>query len=327
MANQNANTVAEADQLLHWAQQHKLSPQQFQQVSQIYHLHPQSADWLKQANLILAFAAFILLSAALIFFFAYNWAAMHHLSRLALAGVALLTAAAVVLLTPPDHKLHRPALLASCVVTGAGLALIGQTYQTGADIWQLFASWALLITPLVLLSRSRACYLLWYLIIELACWRYLVTSQFGWLFNDGQLLLALAAINLALLAWSEFALPMLGVRGNRMFIWLTAALLIAVLSLGAIIGLWQADHQRNLLVYPFAGGMLFYWYYRVRRQLLVVALLLFSAIAVTTALIARFADGDEPFLTTNLLAFFVIGSSAAAAMWLKRQIQERQHEQ
>ena len=36
---------------------------------------------------------------------------------------------------------------------GALMALFGQTYQTGADPWQLFFNWAVVIIPFVLISR------------------------------------------------------------------------------------------------------------------------------------------------------------------------------
>ena len=44
----------------------------------------------------------------------------------------------------------KAALLAAALLTGGLLALIGQTYQTGADTFELFATWAALILPWVL---------------------------------------------------------------------------------------------------------------------------------------------------------------------------------
>src|SRR5699024_11365250 len=38
-------------------------------------------------------------------------------------------------------------LLIASIITGSLLALFGQVYQTGADTWQLFFAWAILITP------------------------------------------------------------------------------------------------------------------------------------------------------------------------------------
>src|SRR5699024_2163378 len=52
-------------------------------------------------------------------------------------------------------------LLIASIITGSLLALFGQVYQTGADTWQLFFGWALLITPWVLIARFPALWLLW----------------------------------------------------------------------------------------------------------------------------------------------------------------------
>ena len=47
----------------------------------------------------------------------------------------------------------RPSCVLLSLLTGALLALSGQVYQTGADTFELFAWWAVLILPWVLVSR------------------------------------------------------------------------------------------------------------------------------------------------------------------------------
>jgi uncharacterized membrane protein len=48
--------------------------------------------------------------------------------------------------------------------TGALFAYFGQTYQTGADPWQLFAWWAVLTLPLAVAARSDALWAPWVLV-------------------------------------------------------------------------------------------------------------------------------------------------------------------
>ena len=141
---------------------------------------------LRQANRLLLFSATVLLGCALIFFFAYNWPLMPYLGKLALAGAAVLLSGIVAVLSSHNGLARRAALFACSIVSGALLALIGQSYQTGADIWQLFAAWAALITPLVLLSKSRGSYLLWFVLLELALWRYLDSQSRFWLFDSAR---------------------------------------------------------------------------------------------------------------------------------------------
>jgi uncharacterized membrane protein len=52
------------------------------------------------------------------------------------------------------------------------LAVVGQIYQSGADPWQLFAAWGLLITPWCLVVPFAGLWALWLTIIDAALFRY-----------------------------------------------------------------------------------------------------------------------------------------------------------
>lgn len=111
----------------------------------------------------------------LIMWIAANWALMergtHFLLLQALIALPLLVAI-------PVKKVRIPlALLALCGI-GALFAFYGQTYQTGADPWQLFATWAVLGLPLCLATRSNALWIPWSLITltALSLWLYTQTG-------------------------------------------------------------------------------------------------------------------------------------------------------
>ncbi|MEO3877139.1 DUF2157 domain-containing protein [Rheinheimera fenheensis] len=317
------SSLPKADQLLQWAEQQQLNAKQLEQVP--LPLHASVDDWLDLANKLLLFVAGLLLFAALVFFFAYNWPLMHHLSKLALAGSAVLITGTAAILSTADSAIQRVALFSGSLLTGALLALIGQIYQTGADIWQLFAAWAALITPLVLLSKSRASYLLWFVILELALWRYLDSRSRFWLLDSAQMLSLFCLLNLLLLLFAEFALPRLGVCQHKPLCWLAGLALLLPLSIGAIMGVWEAEYRINLICYIMLAGVMALWYYRLQRDLLIFALLLFSAITVSTVLLARLMGGAGGFFLFNLLALYVIACSAGATLWLKRLLREAQY--
>ncbi|MEW5682191.1 MAG: DUF2157 domain-containing protein [Pseudomonadota bacterium] len=317
------SSLPKADQLLQWAEQQQLSPQQLKQAPLT--LHASVDDWLAFANKLLLFVAGLLLFAALVFFFAYNWPLMHHLSKLALAGSAVLITGTAAILSTADSAIQRAALFGCSLLTGALLALIGQVYQTGADIWQLFAAWAALITLLALLSKSRASYLLWFVIIELALWRYLDSRSRFWLLDSAEMLSLFCLLNLLLLLFAEFALPRLGVRQHKPLCWLAGLALLLPLSIGAIMGVWEAEYRINLISYIMLAGVMALWYFRLQRDLLLFALLLFSAITVSTVLLAWLMGGADSFLLFNLLALYVIACSAGATLWLKRLLREAQY--
>lgn len=320
------DNLRQADQLLQWTEQQQLSHPELQQAARHIALQPATNDWLKLANRLLLFVAALLLGSAVVFFFAYNWPLLHYLAKLALAGTAVLVSGSIALVSPADSLPRRAAILTCIILTGALLALIGQTYQTGADIWQLFAGWAALITPLVLLSKSRASYLLWFLLIELALWRYMDSNSGLWLFSNAQQLLLIILANLLLLLFAEFALLRLGVTKHKPLLWLAALALLAPLTFAGILGVWETNYRLNLLCYLLTVCVLAMWYFRRARDLLIFALLLFSAIAVSTVILSRLLDGADGFIVVNLLALYVIGCSAAAAVWLKKILQESTHD-
>ncbi|WP_166836850.1 DUF2157 domain-containing protein [Rheinheimera pleomorphica] len=321
------DNLSQADQLLKWTEQQQLNRQQLQQATQRLALQPASADWLRQANRLLLFSATVLLGCALIFFFAYNWPLMPYLGKLALAGAAVLLSGIVAVLSSHNGLARRAALFVCSIVSGALLALIGQTYQTGADIWQLFTAWAALITPLVLLSKSRGSYLLWFVLLELALWRYLDSQSGFWLFDSARQLQLFTLANAVLLLFCEFALPRLGVVKHKPLLWLATLALLLPLTIGGIIGVWESRYQLNLLCYLLLATALTWWFWRLQRDVLIVALLLFSGIAVSTAVLAQVLDSADSFFLVNLLAMYVIGSSAGAAIWLKKLLQEARHDQ
>ncbi len=107
-------------------------------------------------NPLLLGSAALCFASALICFFAYNWAALPRMGKLALLetgllGCLLLAFALSRWLKPPlaDKALRRfaLALVFGLYVCRRLAGFIGQSYQQGADNWQLFAVWALLILP------------------------------------------------------------------------------------------------------------------------------------------------------------------------------------
>ncbi len=315
--------LRQADQLLNWAEQTQLTAAQLQQAQQQIALHPAIADWLALAQRILLSGAVILAACAVIFFFAHNWPLMHYLSKLALAGAFVLLSGVLATLLQPQSPPQTAALLACALLSGALLALIGQTYQTGADIWQLFAGWAALITPLALLARSRLCYLLWFAVIELALLRYTELHGSYWQPDRLNTLLLLTLANALLWLFSYLVLPRLGVANNRQLHWLAMLACILPAMLGAVSGLWETRYQSNLLLFVLLALPAVAWFKLRRPDLLVLALWLFSSIAVATSALARLLQDTDDLLSFNLLALFVIGSSAAAASWLRRQLQQQ----
>jgi uncharacterized membrane protein len=123
------------------------------------------AAWGRRALLALGAGQFL---AGVVFFFAYNWNDLTDVAKFAVVEGAIVIAAGGALLAGLDRAFGQMLLIAASVLTGVLLAVIGQVYQTGADEFELFVAWAVLILPWALVSRSAAHWLLWLVVAEIA---------------------------------------------------------------------------------------------------------------------------------------------------------------
>lgn len=110
----------------------------------------------------LAVLAAALLGFGVVLWIAANWDTLGRMGRFALliGFVAVMGAGAA--LRPAQRA---PLGLLAFLGIGALFAYFGQTYQTGADPWQLFALWAALGLPLALGARSDVLWAPWSLVV------------------------------------------------------------------------------------------------------------------------------------------------------------------
>ena len=105
--------------LLRLAESGELRRDQLAHASVHGALRPTAADWRALLDRVFAFGAALLLSAAAVFFIAYNWDAMHRFARLGLVVGVLAACCAGALLARPLGVAWRAALFGACVATGA----------------------------------------------------------------------------------------------------------------------------------------------------------------------------------------------------------------
>lgn len=92
---------------------------------------------------------------------AANWETLGRAGRFGLLQALVLVTALGAAWRPAARA---PLGLLSLLGIGALFAYFGQTYQTGADAWQLFALWAVLALPLCLGARSDVLWAPWALV-------------------------------------------------------------------------------------------------------------------------------------------------------------------
>ncbi len=106
--------------------------------------------------------AALLLGAGLIFWVAANWQDQTRQFKFYLIQAVLLASVVGALAWPRGRN---ALLLLATMALGGLLAFIGQTYQTGADPWQLFAVWGALALLWMVAARSDALWAVWVLIV------------------------------------------------------------------------------------------------------------------------------------------------------------------
>lgn len=202
------------------------------------------SDWRKfllQTSLTLAI---MLVGGAAICWVAANWPAWTRFERLA-AAQALMAASALAGVFALWRARQRPVARRSggaaflglaSIALGALLALVGQTYQTGANTYELFLAWALLMLPWPLAARSPSVWLLWVVVLNtaVALWGGVSNTRFS---GDFPLLNTLPywmiPLNLAALAvWTRCAGK--SAQTSRSGPRLLAAVALIVATMGAI---------------------------------------------------------------------------------------------
>ena len=287
-------------QILHWAERGHLPSKDINAALELAQVFPNQDRWRKFLSLLMLATGTLLAGSGVIFFFAYNWNGLPPLVRFAIVETLLIAGFAIAWLR--QGLAARAALFFAALMTGALFALIGQTYQLGADPWQLFALWAVLILPWAVAARQPDLWLLSLLLANVAL------GLRPWLtFQSTEII---CAVNVAAhLIW-EFVAPQprLGPR----LVGIAAAVPLTILIGDQIFGPPQA--------LPIAGYLL--WlavtlvvFSKHRQDLLLVSAALLSAIIAITCLCAKglFRGSSNDFIISSL----VIALSAAAAKWLQ----------
>jgi uncharacterized membrane protein len=165
-----------------------------------------------------------------IFWVAANWDTLGRAGRF-----GLLQALVVVLCLGALWRSAARAPLGLLALLGIGglFAYFGQTYQTGADAWQLFALWAVLALPLCLGVRSDALWTPWALIavIAMALWVQTHTGR-RWQFEPQHLRIYLLGWGGMLALVAALSSMFTRFTGAGVWAWRTA-LTLAVVSITA----------------------------------------------------------------------------------------------
>jgi uncharacterized membrane protein len=312
-----------------FVEHHRLDAAHVELALTLARARPAPAETLRFVIRASMLAGIVSLAAGMVFFVAANWDALRVAGRFALLEAVLLGSLALALLRPAPRPVARYALLTAFVTTGALLALFGQTYQTGADVYELFLTWAALGLPFVLAAQWSVLWAAWVLVLNIALALFCgfrPADGLLWILFSGfrlttpTLLLIATLVNLALWALAELA-------HNRMPAafaaltppsWLCRFILACALSFAtwtACFAVVSDDHDGASVAWV-AVILAAVVAYTARRRIDVFPLALVSAsiIAIVTSFIAQLGWRGQGSViqVTLLLAVWLILSSTAS---------------
>jgi len=271
--------------------------------------------------------ACLLLASAGICWVAANWDQASSLQKLAGAQILLAVLVLAALWCARDrgaqqagqagrgnHNFTATAHLAGLagVAVGALLALIGQIYQTGADAWQLFLAWAILLIPWLLTQHTVFLGLLFAVVLNTALGLYLgvhdggIWRSFGgW---AGPALLA-ALLNAFLLAGWERCIAYFG-DDWRIGPRILATAIAAWLVVAAFTGIESRSGPIGLSVIGWAALVVMYLAYtRLRHDLAIVSLAALAAFVLLVLPLLYWVGSEAGLLLVVLvlLAAMAVG--------------------
>ena len=323
-------------------------------------VYPSKRSWLAFFDKALIIIGIVALVLSLVFFVAFNWQHMGKMGKFTLveAGLVVSIVLYVALSFRRRFRLIRQLLLLiASVITGSLLALFGQVYQTGADTWQLFFGWAVLITPWVVIARFPALWLLWLGLINTCLMLYMDVANLSLLDNIYQSIAQVAM--LALINFIAFNLWLISIDkphsqptsihkfpGNKVFNHKASAPLvtskinqITKSSLHwstYVVGLLSTCFTTYLAIVPvfentaslatliavvsWLGwcGFMLWRFYQHRVDLLMLTYLSFSIISVVMFWVGEWLLDDFDAAGFLILTLLLIGMSSAAVVWLRK---------
>lgn len=319
-------------EILDWIEQGYLQSEAIPKALRLAGLHPDRTDWRKFFDQLTLWLGAILCAVGIIFFFAYNWQAMGRFAKFGLVEILIIASLVLCWRLDFNRVTGQALLLFATLLVGALLALVGQTYQTGADTYELFTVWAMAVLPWVAVSRFAPLWLFWLVLINTAVLLYYQTfgGLFGMVLDDDKIVWALFILNtLALCVWEIAAycgVDWLRNGSSTRILAVVSGSLITMLAIAAILDFDEREYGKitALIVYPV-------WLlvaYSVYRHLLkdvfvlsggVLSIVLFITVWLSDVML-KHGDGGA-FL---FIGFVIIALSAVGGFWLKAVANEEQ---
>jgi uncharacterized membrane protein len=304
-----------------------LSPQAVRQALVIAAASPAREAWARFLSVALLMLGAGLVLSGVVSFFAFNWATLGKFAKFGLLEAAIV-ACALVGWWRLREVAGQVAIFAAAVLVGPLLGVFGQTYQTGADPWGLFAVWALLILPWAVAATFTPLWLLVLALVDVAVglyWAQVIEPGS----SDGLYLMSLlAGVHfLAVAAWEwqwRRPMPWLTARWAPRLVVASAFGFLLIPAIVFALDFFGRGPARGfgfaMLWVAVAGTIAFYRL--VRQDLFMLTVAGGSVLIMITIGVGRVLF-DEMKLEMGgafLMAMFVIAEVVVVVSWLRRDL-------
>jgi uncharacterized membrane protein len=318
---------SQRDEIIYLFEQGSIPPDKIEAALRRTKVLPNISAWWQFIDHLFLWLGALSLTFSMLFFIAFNWDEIGRFAKFGLLELSIVLAVMAYYRFDKNGLAGKISLLAATILLGVLLAFFGQTYQTGADPWQLFFYWALLMLPWALIGRFPAIWMLWFLLLNLSLLLYhdAFRSRLWFLFDYDSSAFWLAFIfnTVALAVWEilserwywlseRWAARTLAVIGGTTITWLT------------LFDILEIDKVANFsgLAWVIWLATLFFVYRVVKQDLFILAGGCLSGIVVLVfitgrALFDTTGLGDA-FANYLLLSILILVLGSGSAKWLNK---------
>ena len=267
---------------------------------------PSSKSWYNFIDRLLLYSGALSLTFAVLFFVAYNWSELNRFGKFTLVEGLLIATMGIYLYLKENELISKVLLVVLSILVGTLLALVGQTYQTGADSWELFFYWALFILPWVFISRFWAMWIFWIGLIDIS-----ITLYQNRILDFSPIEILFMLNSLALVAWEYL---------KHHFKWLDNFWAIRLLGIISMITITKLTTDSVMLLpIGIVWIAIFYYLYRVKQIDIFMLSLGFVGLSIV---VLYYLINSVSWIHFNLvyilfIAMVTIGLGMGFISWLK----------
>jgi len=319
-------------ELLDLLSQHRIREENIAKAVQVSGIVQSKYALLVFTRMLLLWVGAIALVMALLLFMAYNWGDLGRFAKFIMVEISLLATASIYFFTQKYPLLQKISLMLASITLGILLALIGQTYQTGADPWQLFAVWALLMTPWAVVAGFSGLWILWILLLNIAMVLYhqkFDLSPFLLLEMSNKLLELMYILNTILwVSWAYLRTKYKTFQDKLSMRFLAYISISSITTLAIFffydtfsVSLW------HLALYALTLGLVYYVYRVKSIDMYMMNLFTLSLFFFAIGLVTRFVSFNMfGNITSFILVMLVVigGLTSFMVSWMKK-LKKEQH--